>query len=114
MILQMNKQILTGVVMCLLLATSSCLNTTHEDELNGTDFPPPLMGWSSWNTYHVNINEELIKKQADALVAQGLKDGIYISNYTKSCFFLAFNVKNYYICNVIKVIGLCLIVDLKH
>lgn len=47
MILQMNKQILTGVVMCLLLATSSCLNTTHEDELNGTDFPPPLMGWSS-------------------------------------------------------------------
>lgn len=78
MILQMNKQILTGVVMCLLLATSSCLNTTHEDELNGTDFPPPLMGWSSWNTYHVNINEELIKKQADALVAQGLKDAGYI------------------------------------
>ncbi len=78
MILQMNKQILTGVVMCLLLATSSCLNTTHEDKLNGTDFPPPLMGWSSWNTYHVNINEELIKKQADALVAQGLKDAGYI------------------------------------
>lgn len=39
---------------------------------------PPLMGWSSWNTYHVNINEELIKKQADALVEQGLKDVGYI------------------------------------
>ena len=28
----------------------------------------PLMGWSSWNTYRVNISDELIKKQADALV----------------------------------------------
>ncbi len=34
----------------------------------------PLMGWSSWNTYHVNINEELIKSQADALVRHGLKE----------------------------------------
>lgn len=36
------------------------------------------MGWSSWNTYHVNINEELIKKQADALVSNGLKDVGYL------------------------------------
>lgn len=36
------------------------------------------MGWSSWNTYHVNINEELIKKQADALVTHGLKDAGYL------------------------------------
>lgn len=35
---------------------------------------PPIMGWSSWNTYRVNINEELIRKQADAIVSQGLKD----------------------------------------
>lgn len=33
---------------------------------------PPLMGWSSWNTYRVNINEALICKQADAMVEQGL------------------------------------------
>lgn len=32
----------------------------------------PIMGWSSWNTYRVNINEELIKKQADAMISQGL------------------------------------------
>jgi len=31
----------------------------------------PTMGWSSWNTYRVNISEELIKRQADALVANG-------------------------------------------
>ena len=34
----------------------------------------PTMGWSSWNTYGVNINEALIKRQADAMVAKGLKD----------------------------------------
>ena len=34
----------------------------------------PTMGWSSWNTYGVNINESLIKKQADAMVSKGLKD----------------------------------------
>ena len=34
----------------------------------------PTMGWSSWNTYGVNINERLIKRQADAMVSKGLKD----------------------------------------
>ncbi len=32
------------------------------------------MGWSSWNTYHVNISDELIRRQADAMVATGLRD----------------------------------------
>lgn len=36
--------------------------------------PSPLMGWSSWNTYRVNISDSLIKCQADALVKTGLKD----------------------------------------
>lgn len=34
----------------------------------------PTMGWSSWNTYGVNINETLIKRQADAIVSKGLTD----------------------------------------
>lgn len=38
----------------------------------------PTMGWSSWNTYHVNINDSLIKRQADALVALGLDKAGYI------------------------------------
>ena len=33
----------------------------------------PTMGWSSWNTYGVNINDALIRRQADAIVAKGLK-----------------------------------------
>jgi hypothetical protein len=36
--------------------------------------PGPTMGWSSWNTFAVNISENIIKGQADAMVSQGLKD----------------------------------------
>lgn len=38
------------------------------------DSKTPMMGWSSWNTYRVDINEALIRKQADAMVSTGLKD----------------------------------------
>jgi alpha-galactosidase len=38
---------------------------------------PPIMGWSSWNNFHVHINEQLIKEQADAMVASGLYDAGY-------------------------------------
>jgi hypothetical protein len=34
----------------------------------------PIMGWSSWNTYRVNICDSLIRKQADAIINTGLKD----------------------------------------
>lgn len=37
-------------------------------------YDTPTMGWSSWNTYRVNINDSLICRQADALVQTGLKD----------------------------------------
>ena len=33
----------------------------------------PTMGWSSWNTYRVNISDSLIMRQAEAMVAKGLK-----------------------------------------
>ena len=38
---------------------------------------PPVMGWSSWNTYHVNISDSLIMRQADAMVSKGLKKAGY-------------------------------------
>lgn len=37
----------------------------------------PVMGWSSWNTYRVNISDSLIMRQADAMVQKGLKDAGY-------------------------------------
>lgn len=39
-------------------------------------FTPP-MGWNSWNTFTSDINEELIKGAADAMVETGLKDAGY-------------------------------------
>ena len=39
-----------------------------------TVFESPVMGWSSWNTYRVHINDTLIIRQADAMVQKGLKD----------------------------------------
>ena len=40
-------------------------------------FNPPTMGWSSWNTFALNINEDVIKSQADAMVATGLDKAGY-------------------------------------
>ncbi|HUH74963.1 MAG TPA: glycoside hydrolase family 27 protein [Chitinophagales bacterium] len=37
-----------------------------------TEFQKPIMGWSSWNNYRININEQLIKSQADAIIELGL------------------------------------------
>ena len=34
----------------------------------------PTMGWSSWNTFALNINEQLIRQQADAMHQSGLQD----------------------------------------
>ena len=37
----------------------------------------PIMGWSSWNNFRVNINEEVIKAQADFMVSSGMADAGY-------------------------------------
>jgi len=34
----------------------------------------PLMGWASWNNFSVNISEDIIKGQADAMVSSGLSE----------------------------------------
>lgn len=38
---------------------------------NGLGKTPP-MGWNSWNRFHCNINETLIKQTVDLLVSTGL------------------------------------------
>ena len=69
----MKKGFLYAFALCgALLASCSGTQETKEKA-----FLPPLMGWSSWNTYFVDISEDLIKKQADAMVSTGLKDAGY-------------------------------------
>nr|NQU93680.1 glycoside hydrolase family 27 protein [Bacteroidota bacterium] len=51
-------------------------NTSQEQQIAK---PPktPIMGWASWNSFRININEEIIMAQADAMVSSGLKDAGY-------------------------------------
>jgi len=37
----------------------------------------PPMGWNSWNKFACNVNEELIRETADAMVASGMRDAGY-------------------------------------
>ena len=44
------------------------------NEIHRKQSQAPIMGWSSWNNYRVQINENLIRSQADAMVSKGLKE----------------------------------------
>lgn len=57
------RTVYTALLLCI-YATASAYDT-------------PIMGWSSWNTYRVNISDSLICSQADALVSSGLRDAGY-------------------------------------
>ncbi len=37
----------------------------------------PPMGWNSWNKFGCNVNEQLIRETADAIVSSGMKDAGY-------------------------------------
>jgi alpha-galactosidase len=39
--------------------------------------PTPPMGWNSWNKFACNVSEQLIRQQADAMAASGMKDAGY-------------------------------------
>lgn len=40
--------------------------------------PTPPMGWNSWNKFHCNITEQLIRETADAMVSSGMRDAGYV------------------------------------
>ena len=39
--------------------------------------PTPPMGWNSWNKFGCSINEDFVKRTADAMVSLGMKDAGY-------------------------------------
>ena len=48
----------------------------YAQKFEGLVLTPP-MGWNSWNTFAVNINEQLVKDIADQMVTSGMKDAGY-------------------------------------
>ncbi|MES2774990.1 MAG: glycoside hydrolase family 27 protein [Bacteroidota bacterium] len=59
----------------ILVMTIWCLIQTGV--LNAQKPKPPIMGWSSWNHFHINISEEMVRGQADAMISSGLYDAGY-------------------------------------
>ena len=49
-------------ILCAILALS----------VNAQNKKTPIMGWSSWNHFRVNIDEKMIREQADAMVSSGM------------------------------------------
>ena len=46
----------------------SCTKTQTTLSENEKTVNPPIMGWSSWNAFRVDISEDIIKHQADLMV----------------------------------------------
>ena len=43
---------------------------------DGLALTPP-MGWNSWNRFHCDVSEQVVRDAADAMVASGMKDAGY-------------------------------------
>jgi alpha-galactosidase len=50
--------------------------TAHAQKFDRLALTPP-MGWNSWNKFHCNVSESLIRETADAMVTSGMKDAGY-------------------------------------
>lgn len=61
------------IIISLCLSLSQCLLAQKWEHVGDR----PQMGWSTWNKYAGNINEELIKSMADAIVESGLAEAGY-------------------------------------
>ena len=70
----MNKSFILSAVLCLSSLFASAENApTPRKQLA----PKPPMGWMTWNLFQGNINEQLIRETADAMVEGGFRDAGY-------------------------------------
>ncbi len=66
----MNTRAVMVITVCLLITGAVF---AQNDTLAAT----PPMGWNSWNKFGCNVNEEIIRQMADAMVSSGMKDAGY-------------------------------------
>ena len=73
----MNKLISLFLVF-ILISCHTLKENVAEQESNSVEVSDsPMMGWASWNNFRININESIIKSQADAMVSSKLIDAGY-------------------------------------
>jgi hypothetical protein len=66
-------RIIAGFLILSVFIISCKISLKSTDEnCNVYQAMPPTMGWASWNNYRVNISEDIIKSQADAMIKLGL------------------------------------------
>ena len=70
--------LLASMCLCALAAFGARAAAPDEDARspNGLALTPP-MGWNSWNKFGCDIDETLIRREADALVSSGMRDAGY-------------------------------------
>ena len=103
-----NRLTLTRAVACASLMIAS--STSAQDQLidpnsvrpslepgrsaNGLALTPP-MGWNSWNKYGCTVNETVIRRMADAMATNGMKDAGYTYIVIDDCWHGARNAKGF-------------------
>jgi alpha-galactosidase len=65
------------VALAAVLLLSTILSAQENKSVSAGLAPTPPMGWNSWNKFGCNVNEQMIKDMADAVVKSGMKDAGY-------------------------------------
>ncbi len=60
-----------------ILAVIAMLSISHHLSAQEILASTPPMGWNSWNKFQCNVDENLIRQTADAMVKSGMKDAGY-------------------------------------
>ncbi len=70
----MKKSELFGSAVAILLLF---IGTVYSQQFKDVALTPP-MGWNSWNKFGCNVNEQMIRDMADAMVSSGMKEAGYL------------------------------------
>ncbi|HET9741667.1 MAG TPA: alpha-galactosidase [Terriglobales bacterium] len=60
-----------------LLVASFLISASSLSALDNGLAKTPPMGWNSWNKFACNVSEDLVRSEADAMVASGMRDAGY-------------------------------------
>jgi alpha-galactosidase len=82
-----RRAVTAVAAMVLLVGCFAALRMPAAQALNNGVARTPPMGWNSWNTFGCNINEALIRQQADAMVSSGMRELGYRYVVVDDCWF---------------------------
>src|SRR5436189_98835 len=71
----MKQRVAICLITLFLLVTMAA---AQQSSINADDLAKtPPMGWNSWNKCQCNVDENLMRQTADAIVSSGMKDAGY-------------------------------------